>query len=198
MITVGLTGGIGSGKSTVSKTFLKHNIPIVDADIVAREVVVVGSPGWGMIRSVFGYEVLNEDDTLNRAKLGELVFSDNAAMCQLNEIMKPLIEQESIRQINALHYQGNDIVVYDAALIIEQGNADKFRPLVVVACPKEMQLDRIMKRNGVSREAAMSRINAQLSVEDKIKAADYVVDTSGTLEYSIEQTEAIIKIFKSK
>lgn len=196
MITVGLTGGIGSGKSTVSKTFLKHNIPIVDADIVAREVVVVESFGWGMIRAMFGHDILNEDETINRAKLGELVFNDKQAMYNLNAIMKPLIEVESERQIAALHAKGNDIVVYDAALIIEQGNADRYRPLIVVACPKEMQLDRIVKRNCVTKEQALARINSQFSVEDKTKVADHVVDTSGTVEYSIEQTEAIIKFLK--
>lgn len=198
MITVGLTGGIGSGKSTVSKTFMKHNIPIVDADIVAREVVVVGSHGWGMIRSMFGHDILNEDETINRAKLGELVFNDSSAMYMLNAIMKPLIEVESERQIAALHAKGNDIVVYDAALIIEQGNADKYRPLIVVHCPKEVQIDRIVKRNNVTREQALSRINAQFSVENKIKVADYVVDTSNTIEYSIAQTENIITLLKSQ
>lgn len=196
MITVGLTGGIGSGKSTVSKTFIKHNIPIVDADIVAREVVVVGSFGWGMIRAMFGHEILNDDETINRAKLGDLVFGDETAMYNLNAIMKPLIENESNRQIYLLHQAGHNIIVYDAALIIEQGNADKFRPLIVVACPKEMQLDRIVKRNGVTKEAAMARINSQFSVEDKIKVADHVVDTSGSIESSVEQTEAIIKLLK--
>lgn len=195
--TVGLTGGIGSGKSTVSKTFMKHGIPIVDADILAREVVEVGSHGWGMIRAMFGHDILNDDESINRSKLGDLVFGDRQAMYNLNAIMKPLIEMESIKQIKDLHDRGLDIVVYDAALIIEQGNADKYRPLIVVACPKEMQVERIMKRNNVTEAQALARINAQLSVEEKTAVADYVVNTSGSIEYSIEQTEKIIKELKN-
>jgi dephospho-CoA kinase len=196
MITVGLTGGIASGKSAISKTFMKHGIPIVDADLVAREVVTIGSAGWEMIRDIFGKDHLNDDETINRAKLGDLVFGDVHAMYDLNAIMKPLIEMESEKQIKDLHDRGHSIVVYDAALIIEQGNADKYRPLIVVACPKEMQVERIMKRNNVTEAQALARINAQLSVEEKTAVADYVVDTSGTLESSINQTEDIIKKLK--
>lgn len=196
MITFGLTGGIACGKSTVTKTFRAHNIPIVDADVVAREVVEVGKPTWGFVRAMFGHEYLNEDETINRTKLGALVFSDKQAMYNLNAIMGPAIVIEAERQIKALHEVGNSIVGYDAALICEMGNANKYRPLIVVQCPRDMQIERLVKRNSLTQEQAVARISAQMSVEEKVKMADLVIDTSGTIENSIKQTESIISIFK--
>lgn len=197
MIIFGLTGGIASGKSTVTKTFIKHGIPLVDADIVAREVVTVGSHGWGFVRAMFGQEYFNEDETINRTKLGALVFSDKQAMYNLNHVMKPLIQIESARQITALHSAGNSIVGYNAALICEMGNAKKYHPLIVVACSKDIQKERLMKRNDLTEEQALARINAQMSVEEKIKLADHVIDTSKEIEFSIQQTETIIHQLKT-
>lgn len=197
MITFGLTGGIASGKSTATRTFLKHGIPMVDADVIARQVVEIETPGWGMIRAMFGHEYLNEDESINRTKLGELVFSDKSAMYKLNAIMTPLIEIESYRQLASFHEQGYNIVGYDAAIIIENGNADKYRPLVVVGCPKETQLQRLMDRNGFSEKVAMARIESQMTFEAKKKFADHIIDTSGTIEWSVEQTENIIRILKN-
>jgi len=198
MITFGLTGGIACGKSAVTKTFRKNNIPIVDADVVAREVVIPGSIGNDKIMSRFGFPYFNQDGTLDRAKLAGLVFANHLAMTELNRIMKPLIESESDRQIAALHNEGNSIVGYDAALIIEQGNADKYRPLIVVSCPPVMQIERLMRRNDLTEAQAMSRINAQMSVEEKVKLADYVVDTSGSIENSINATLLIIELLKNR
>jgi dephospho-CoA kinase len=197
MITFGLTGGIASGKSTVTKTFRTNNIPIVDADIIARELVVKESFGWGMIRAMFGHEYLNEDETINRSKLGKLVFSDKKAMYNLNAIMAPIIEAESNRQIKELH-KDHAIVGYDAALIIEQGNADKFRPLIVVGCDPEIQLDRLMSRNGLTAAEAMDRINAQMTFKEKANVADYIINTSGSLEDSFNQTIQIINFLQTE
>lgn len=193
MITFGLTGGIACGKSTATKTFRNHNIPIIDADIIAREVVVPGSIGLEMIYCRFGRDYLNDDGSLNRTKLGSLVFKDTQAMSDLNHIMGRLINDESSRQIQAAHDSGNPLVGYDAALICEMGNADKYRPLIVVSCPRDTQLARLMSRNSLTREEAMARIEAQMSVEKKIRLADYVIDTSGTIDESIRQTEEIIQ-----
>lgn len=189
---VGLTGGIASGKSTVSKTFTKNGIPEVDADIVARQVVEVGKPGWGLLLYYFGRDYLNEDKTINRTKLGDLVFNDPIKMDLINSIMGPLIQEEVAKQLRSLQDAGHRIIVYNAALICENGNARGFKPLIVVACPKEVQLARLMKRNGLSEKDAWARISAQLPVEDKIKMADYVIDTNGTIEESVQQTEKII------
>jgi dephospho-CoA kinase len=202
MITFGLTGGIACGKSTVTKTFRKHGIPLVDADLVARQVVEPGTSGYFQVLSAFGADFFNEDMTLNRTKLGELVFNDSASMKKINDIMGPLIHDEAYWQMNRwLHYLRDNnkptIVGYDAALICEQGNYRRFKPLIVVSCPKEIQLARLMKRNTLTKEQAEARINAQMSVEEKVKFADFVIDTSREIEYSVLQTEAIIKHLKA-
>ena len=198
MITFGLTGGIASGKSTVTKTFRAHGIPMVDADIVARQLVEPGTLGLEAVISAFGSEYRQEDGTLDRIGLGKLIFSDRTARHQIDMIMLPLINQESDRQIKKLHEDGLLIVGYDAALICEMGNAEKFRPLIVVHCPRDTQLARLMSRNNLTAAEAVSRIEAQMPVEKKLALANYSVDTSGTVEYSIKQTEKIIEIIKAK
>lgn len=196
MITFGLTGGIASGKSTVTKTFRAAGIPIVDADIVARQVVVPGSPGNQAIVDEFGIQYRLPDGTLDRINLAKLVFADKEALKRIDKIMLPLISAESDAQIKKFHEEGHPIVGYDAALICEMGNAEKFRPLIVVHCPQDTQLDRLMSRNSLTRDEAMLRINAQMAVQKKMELADYLIDTSGTVEYSIKQTEAIIYSFR--
>lgn len=193
MTIFGLTGGIASGKSTVSKTFLKHNIPIVDADIVARQVVEPESLVWALIKEYFGKEYLNEDYSINRTKLGTRVFSNKKDLDILNSIMRPAIQMESAKQVKKLHSEGYKTVIYNAALICENNNADKYRPLIIVYCSIENQINRLMKRNNFSYKEAMQRINAQMPTDNKIKLADYLINTDGTLEQSIDQTEKIIQ-----
>lgn len=192
MITFGLTGGICCGKSTVSKTFRNNGIPMVDADIVARKVVEIGTPGLTQIVDVFGLDYLNSDGTLNRTSLGKLVFSDSQAMKNLNKIMGVLIHNESTSAIEKLHNDGYPIVGFDAALICEKGNANKYRPLVVVSCPQEMQVARLMSRNNLTHDEAMARINAQFTSEQREALADFVIDSSMAIKNSIQQTEVVI------
>lgn len=198
MITFGLTGGIASGKSTVTKTFRAAGIPIVDADIVARQVVEPGTSGLQLVISQFGTEYLQADGTLDRIALGKLVFADTDARHSINKIMLPLINAESNVQLKKFHEAGHVIVGYDAALICEMGNCEKFRPLIVVHCPRDMQALRLMSRNSLTLAEAMARIEAQMAVEAKIALADYTIDTSGTIEYSIKQTEDIIQKLRSQ
>lgn len=187
----GLTGGIACGKSTVNKTFQSHGIPMVDADIVARQVVEPGTKGLDQIVFAFGSEILNADGTLDRVKLGGIVFSNKEQMQILNKIMGPLIDGEVEIQIQT-YTRDRSIVGFNAALICENKNSEKYRPLIVVHCPEFMQIDRLMRRNGLTREQAVSRIQAQMPTTDKIAMADYTIDTSGSIESSIEQTEVII------
>lgn len=195
-VTVGLTGGICSGKSTVSSTIIKNNIPIVDADIIARQVVEIGTAALQSIANTFGVLFLNIDGSLNRTALSKHVFSNLNELQKLDVLMKPFLIAEATKQINDLHSKGHEIVIFDAALIVEMGYQEQFRPLIVVHCPFQTQLERLMKRNQLSEIEAMSRINAQLPVEQKIKFADYTIDTSKDISYSISQTLEIIKQLK--
>lgn len=195
-ITFGLTGGIASGKSTATKTFIKHGIPMVDADIVARQVVEPGTEGLAAIVKHFGASYLNSDGTLNRTKLGQYVFGNPEALSLINKIMGTLIHEEGERQCQTLHAQGYSLVGYDAALICEMGNSKKYRPLIVVHCSASTQLSRLMTRNSLTRAEAMARISSQMPVAEKMAMADYLIDSSGTIEESIRLTEEII--FKLK
>lgn len=196
MITFGLTGGIASGKSTVSNTLTKLGVPLVDADIVARQVVEPSTEGLKAIIDLFGHGVLLEDGTLDRPKVANFVFHDAKLMAQLNAIMAPLINAESTNQIAYLHAQGHELVGYNAALICEMGNADKYRPLIVVQCPQDTQIERLMKRNDLTFDQAMARIKAQMPTQQKIAMADFTIDTSQSIEYSVKQTETTLLCLK--
>lgn len=197
MIIFGLTGGIACGKSTATKTFRKHGIPMVDADVVARQVVEPGTYGEYLIKENFGSDFFASDGSLDRSKLGQLVFSKPEALDLINKLIGPLVNQEADKQINELRNHGYSIIGYDAALICEMGNSKKYRPLIVVHCSADTQIARLMSRNSLTRAEAMARIAAQIPGHEKLKFADFTIDTSGTINNSIEQTEAIIKKLKS-
>lgn len=192
----GLTGGICCGKSTASKLIAKANIPIIDADQVARDVVAPGSMGLDELISAFGNHILQEDGQLNRLLLGSIVFSDKEKLNKLNSIMFPLIETEVNCLINIYRNAGVSLICYDAAILIETGNADKYRPLIVISCSPETQLTRLMKRNSLSEKEAWARINAQMSSKEKEKYADFIVNSDCSLEQSQEQILSIISQIK--
>jgi dephospho-CoA kinase len=192
MITFGLTGGIASGKSTVNKTFWSVGIPLVDADIVARQVVEPGTEGLKLVISTFGDEYLQQDGTLDRIKLGSFIFGNRPMRMLLDSIMFPLIVDETNKQLKAWEYTKRfNLVGYDAALICEMGRADEFRPLVVVHCPRDIQVARLMSRNNLTIAEAMARIESQMPVEKKLAMADYTIETSGSLDDSKLQTKKI-------
>lgn len=193
----GITGSIACGKSTVTKFLRKAGVPIVDADIVARDVVVPGSPGLQGLIDTFGKEYLSEDGTLDRPKLAGLVFNNQSELDKCNRVMNPIITLESNRRLQLLVDEGHAVIGYDAALIIEQGNANKFRPLIVVAAPLEVQLARLMKRGSYSEREARARITKQLSSEEKSTYADFVIETTGTLDELESETLSILSAIKS-
>lgn len=193
-LIVGLTGSIASGKSTISSIFEKYGIPNVDADLVARQVVEPGTTGFIQVTSEFNLDS-TDDGSLNRRQLGEIVFSDPNKMAILNKIMQPLIFEESKKQITKLH-EIYPIVIYNAALIIEMGMQDLYRPLIVVYCSPEAQKTRLMARNNLTEQQALDRIQAQMPTELKLQYADYVIDTVDSREDTAKQVEKILKELK--
>jgi dephospho-CoA kinase len=194
MLIVALTGGICSGKSFVTKTFLKEGFPVVDADLISRKVVEPGTKGIRKLYDVFGSEYFTDFncENLDRIKLGKHVFSNAKALDNLNYIMLPLIIEEAKLQFMKLWSNGHKLIIWDAPTIIENGRANKYRPLIVVHCSPEQQLERLMKRNFLSKEDALARINAQMPTKDKIKFADFLIDSSKDKDFSIKQTKDII------
>jgi len=179
MIKVGLTGGIGSGKSEVSRRLAGYGALIIDADVVAREVVAPHTPGLAQVVGVFGTGILAEDGTLDRQRLGEIVFCDADLRAKLNAIVHPLVA-ERIRELE----QGADpgaVVVEAIPLIAENHTADFFDLVVVVDVPPRIQADRLVRDRGMTREQVAARVGAQASGEDRLAIADIVLDNSGSL-----------------
>ena len=179
MLKVGLTGSIAVGKSFVLRTLAEFGCHVIDADTIARDVVAPASAGLKLVAEAFGDEILREDGALDRSKLGSIVFSDEEKRAQLNSILHPLIIAVQDDQIREIELQDpNGIVVIDAALMIESGGYRRLDKLIVVHCRPEIQLNRLMSRDQLSREAAAQRIASQMPQEEKMKYADYLIDTS--------------------
>jgi dephospho-CoA kinase len=192
MLRVGLTGSIGVGKSYVTSILADLGCHVLDADQTARVVVEKGAQGLKEVVAAFGTGVLNEDGTLNRQKLGAAIFSDQEKRKLLNSILHPHIiaaQDEQLRQWSASDPDG--IAVVDAALMIESGGYKRFDKLIVVHCRPEIQLQRIMDRDGVSRQEAQERVSSQMSQLDKQKYADYLVDTSEGFADTRRQTRDV-------
>jgi len=189
MLRVGLTGSIAVGKSFVAGVFAELGCHVLDADQTAREVVLPGSPGLQAVAKTFGEEILNEDGTLDRAQMAAVVFADEAKRQQLNHILHPFIigrQDEILREWEIEDPSGIGIV--DAALMIESGGYRRFDKLIVVHCRPEVQLERLILRNGFSPEEAQRRIYSQMPQEEKQKFADYLIDTSDGFELARQRT----------
>ena len=183
MLRVGLTGSIAVGKSFVSGALAELGCRVLDADETAREVVEPGSPGFGDVVAVFGPGILRDDGSLDRSRLGALVFADANKRAKLNSILHPYIiakQDERLREWEAIDPEG--IAIVDAALMIESGGYKRFDKLIVVHCRPDIQLQRVMARNNLSRDEAEKRIGAQMSQEEKTKFADFLIDTSEGFE----------------
>ena len=189
MLRVGLTGSIGVGKSFVASIFAELGCHVLDADLTAREVVMPGTAGLNAIVQEFGEEILNTDGTLDRKRLGALIFADENRRQRLNHILHPFIiarQDEILREWETKDPNGIGIV--DAALMIESGGYRRFDKLIVVHCRPEVQLERLMLRDGLSRDEAQRRIDSQMPQEEKQKFADYLIDTSDGFELTRAQT----------
>lgn len=184
---LGLTGGIASGKSTVSQLFKERNIPVVDADLGAREVVKPGSPALDKIRQVFGEGVFLEDGSLNRQVLGQIIFNDQDKRNQLNACVKEDIRQWILTQKDAYIEKGFELIVLDIPLLFEAHYESEVDAVMVVFVEEETQRERLMDRNSLTSKEAQERIDAQLPLKEKVKKADIVIDNNGTLENTRDQ-----------
>lgn len=181
-MVVGLTGGIASGKSTVARLLGELGARVVDADQLARRVVESGSPALREIVAAFGPEVVAPDGALDRKRLGERVFSDEEARRRLEQITHPRIAAAFAAEVMRAAADGVEVLVYEAALLVESGAHEAVERLVVVAAPPAVQIQRVGARDGLDEAAARLRLDAQASMEDKIAAADHVLVNDGTPE----------------
>lgn len=194
MLKVGLTGSIAVGKSFVLGILAELGCRILDADATAREVVTPGTAGLNAVVEAFGKEIVLEDGTLDRVSLGKIVFADEKKRQRLNSLLHPFIIAAQDDQIRQWEQEGSSgIAVVDAALMIESGGYRRFDKLIVVYCRPEVQLARLIAREGLSPEDSERRIAAQMSQEEKKKYADFLIDTSEGFEDTRRQTEAVFQ-----
>ena len=191
-VVIGLTGSIGTGKSTIAKRLEELGAPIVDADLIAREVVEPGKTAHQKIVAAFGEKVLHEDGSLNRTVLGNIVFQDEAKRKQLNEIIHPEIRKEMLRQRDELVSQNISCVIMDIPLLFESKLMSFVDKILVVSLDKEKQLSRILARDQQGEEEARKRIASQIPVSEKAAQADAVIDNNGSKEASFQQLEDIL------
>ena len=191
---IGLTGGIGSGKSTVSKFLREFGITVVDADEISRELVRPGMPAWKDIVEKFGQDILLSDGTIDRAKLGKEVFASPEQLKRLNEITHPRIIGETKKRVSKLKLNKPEIpIVVDAALLIESGYYKEMDKVLVVDADEELRVKRIMERDLLSIAEIKKRIQAQMPLKEKLKYADIVIDNNGTKENLKVQLRKICK-----
>ena len=195
MLVLGLTGNIGCGKSSVSTIFMENNIKVVDADIVARQIFDDKNL-LNEVFSTFGKSIRNQDGSLNRKALGNIVFNDDNKLIELNNLTHPKIKEKILSEIEKVKLFNKNIIVIDAALLIEAGYLEIVDKVLVITCNENIQIKRIQKRDNCSKEEALSRISSQISQEDKVKYADYVLDNSGDLEELKEKTKEFLLYMK--
>jgi dephospho-CoA kinase len=189
-LRVGLTGGIASGKSTVSAMLAELSAVVIDADALAREVVQRGTPGLDAVVAEFGTTLLTPEGDLDRAAMGSLVFGDAAARKRLEAIVHPLVLEQMVALEEAA--ADDDLVVHDIPLLAEGGRADTFDAVIVVDCPPELQIARMMSDRGWTREDAESRIAAQATREQRLAIATHVIENTGSID---ELRDRVIAVF---
>lgn len=191
MRVIGLTGGIGSGKSTVSRWLDQWGAPVVDADVLVRCLQSPGEPGWRAVFEHFGWSVVDCRGELIRKKLGRMVFQDPARRAELDAILHPLIERAILERLDELRRQSVPVAVLDVALLIEKGWNAMVDEVWLVRADEALQVDRICRRDGLSPQAARLRVAAQMPLEQKRKYADRVIDNSGTLKALKNEVRAL-------
>lgn len=189
---IGLTGSIACGKSTVSRMLAERGARIIDADVIAREVVRPGEAAWSLIVEHFGQDLLLADRQIDRMKLGQIVFADEEARRTLNSIVHPAVRGRMRELADEAEREGVRLIVLDIPLLFESGLEHMVEHIVVVSCTEEQQLARLMKRNGFSDEDARRRIASQMPIAEKVAQAHDVIDNSGTLTETECQVDELV------
>ncbi len=191
-LILGVTGNIASGKSTIARALEKLGATLVDADQLARTVVAPGSLVLSRLTERFGADILLADGRLNRIRLGEIIFADSSARSDLNAIMHPAIARLAVERLGQLKATvGIPLVVYEAPLLFEVGAKTRVDRVLVVRIDPELQLQRLVLRDGLDETAAKQRLAAQMPQEEKLARADFVIDNSGSLEATLRQVDAL-------
>jgi len=194
MLLVALTGSIASGKTVVAAIFKELGCYVSSSDAIAHELILPQNPAWKKLISRFGDKILNQDQTINRKKLGKLIFSNNKDRQFLNSLLHPLVMERKKKIIQSLKKEKKyKIFISEAALTIEAGLTDFFDKTIVTYCKSATQIQRLQKRDNISKKEALSKISSQLPQKDKIKVADYVINTSGNFRKTIEETEQVYR-----
>ena len=191
MLVVGLTGGIASGKSVVSKTLKEFGLPIIDADLIAREIVRPNEVGYREIVDHFGHGILNPDETINRRRLAKIIFGDSQEMERLNSILHPRIVKEIKKRIRDFKETRERMVIVDAALLIETGELSLVDKLIVATVSPKIQVRRLAQRDHLTKKEARERIATQMPLSEKVKLADYVIDNSGSVTKTVKKTKEL-------
>ena len=194
---IGITGSIGTGKSTVSNYLISKGYSVVDADKISKGAYNVGSNGYKAILEVFGEEILNSNGEVDRKKIKKIVFDNSNMLQRLNMAIHPIIINEIEKEIEIL-LESQNVVFLDAPLLIETELHKKVDKIIVVACDKNEQINRIIKRDKITADMAISIINSQMSIDEKLKFADYVVYNNSTIENLYSQVEEIILEIKKE
>ncbi|XP_016939609.3 dephospho-CoA kinase [Drosophila suzukii] len=197
MFIVAVTGGIATGKSTVSKVFERQGIPVIDADKIAREIVEPGQPCWKQIREVFGDEVLLPSKEINRAVLGKMIFEDKELRGKLNKITHPTIHRKIFWQVCKLLVTGHAWIVLDLPLLFETGVLmDFIHKIVCVSCDSDKQLERLIARNELSESEARHRVDSQMPLDKKCEKSHFVIDNNGSVEEAENSAMSIYNMMR--
>jgi dephospho-CoA kinase len=195
---VGLTGSIATGKSTVVEWFKTKHVPVIDADQIAREIVEPGRPILMQLKETFGEEIIQNDGSLDRALLGQMIFNDDTLRQTLDELMHPAIVREMITRRDAYIKQDAPLIILDIPLLFEAGLSDLVDRILVVYTTEAVQRERLMKRNDLSIQEAEARIKAQWSIEKKKQLATDVVDNNGSLAHTYQQCQVLYELYLSQ
>ena len=198
MLRVGLTGGLASGKSFVGHALADLGCHLIEADELGHQVLLPDGEAYAGVISEFGRDILDNDGLIDRRKLGALVFDKPELLEKLNRLVHPPVAKREERMMAEIGQRdGNAIVVVAAAILVETGSYKRFDRLIVVTCTFEQQIERAMKRGPYSREEVLARLKRQLPLEEKVRLADYVIDTSGCKENTLEQVAAVYQSLRS-